>query len=214
MCFSIKLYLSFKGKLLISANIFGFPSAPRPIITASTPVWSILLYELISTTSPLPITGIFTLALTFAIVSKSTAPEYICSLVLPCIVIALAPASSQILATCTAMFSFSANPFLNLQVIGLALFFTQLFTICSSNGKFFKSADPSPFLTILGAGQPKFMSIKSNLFKISNEQTFAISSALWPKIWTAFGVSNLLVINNSFVFSLLCKSAVAFTISV
>ena len=59
-----------------SEKIQGFPWAPRPIITPSQPVSSIMARaDAPETTSPFPITGMDTASFTWRIMSQSAFPE-------------------------------------------------------------------------------------------------------------------------------------------
>ena len=69
---------------LISRKIHGADIAARPIMIPATPDPIRSANVNASLTSPLPITGIFTLAATSAMTSQSAAPEYPCSFVRPC----------------------------------------------------------------------------------------------------------------------------------
>ena len=58
-----------------SLKIHGFPRAPRPTMTKSQPVSSIILMaDVPSTTSPFPITGILTASFTALICDQSAEP--------------------------------------------------------------------------------------------------------------------------------------------
>ena len=93
--------------------------------------------------------------------SKSTFPEYISVLVLPCIVIADTPAFSAICANSIATILLQSQPFLIFRVTGLVEFFTTAFITFSA---FFMSNNnllPSPFFTTFGAGHPILISTMS-----------------------------------------------------
>ena len=132
---------------------------PLAIIIPSTFVSFFLLSASSAVkTSPFPITGILTLCFTLAIISQSALPSYICCLVLPCIAIASAPADSITLANSTAFIFSLSNPFLNLTVTGFVETFFIASTIFPASFGSFNNAEPSPFLVILLAGHPIFIS--------------------------------------------------------
>lgn len=170
-------------------NICGFPIAPRAIIIASALLSSILCLNVSGVnTSPLPITGMFTLSLTVLIISQFAFPLYPCFCVLPWTAIAAAPAFSASFATCTALMCFSSIPILIFTVTGLLTALASLFTNVAICSGCLSISLPAPVLMTFHAGHPQFTSIMSKCFS----NIFAASIMSWtfvPNSWTAAGFS-------------------------
>ena len=83
---------------------------------------------------------------------------YISDRVLPCTVIAAAPASSTACASSIQLIDFSSHPIRIFTVTGTDTARTIDFTISAAKETFFIKADPSPFLTILCIGHPILIS--------------------------------------------------------
>ena len=79
-------------------------------------------------------------------------------LVLPCTAIADAPAASMTFAISTAFSDCSSKPLRIFTVTGFRIAFTVSATILYTSFGFFMSADPSPFFTTFGTGQPMLIS--------------------------------------------------------
>ena len=92
-------------------------------------------------------------------------------------------------------------PVLHFTVILLPLL-TAAFTTLSARAGLFRSALPSPFFTILGTGQPMFISISANLSIISCSHAAFIKYGSFPKIWAQETFSYFVEYKRSFVFSL------------
>ena len=146
----------------------GFPNTPRPIATASQPVVSnMALKSATLFTSPLPITGILTAALTSLMYDQSAFPSYICARVRPCKQIALAPAASINFANSTQLMECASQPSRNFTVTGFFTAATMAFTnsyACS--GSFINALPANDFTTLL-TGHPIFISITSQLVSSS-----------------------------------------------
>ena len=180
-------------------NTHGLPSAPRPTIIPSQPVFANISAALLpSTMSPFPMTGmLFTRLLTSAITSRSTGGAYICLRVLPCTVIAAAPACSQSTASSGALIFSASQPARILTVIGTGETFTHCATISAASSGRFISALPPPFPATFGAGQPIFISMKSGEYFMQVSIAFAIISGTSPNIWTPAGRSASLRLSSS-----------------
>ena len=161
----------------ICEKIQGFPNAPRPTITISQPVSSIILSASCAVLmSPFPITGIETACFTLRIISQSAGGVYISSLVLPCTAIASAPACSQIHATSTALILFLSHPLRIFTVTGTDTAFLTAETISPHKSGRFIKAQPPPLLLILGAGHPMLMSMAWGSNSIAFSAALAIIS--------------------------------------
>ena len=109
-------------------------------------------------TSPLPVTGTRTASFTRAITPQSARPRYSCSAKRPCTATIAAPASSMRRANSGAVSSPSTQPRRNFTATGCSTARATARTMSAASAGSFMSADPSPFDTILRAGQPMLMS--------------------------------------------------------
>ena len=126
---------------------------------------------------------------------QSALPSYPCALVLGWTVIALAPASSIILATSLALMLFSSQPLLILTVTGQGTASTTASTISFIFSGFFKSAAPACYLTAtFGTGQPILISMISGFI---NSYTFLAATTKLvlslPNICCAIGLSSSVI---------------------